>query len=140
MDELASDLNELLHYETSSLMQFMGEATPYVSLAMAPAWKTVQAMVAQAADREGRLTGLLASQRWTARPGMHDPEVAGLQYSRLEALLPMLVKEAVDNVATLERAISHAAAHPDIAAVLSILLDEHRAELTKLEGFVVPAP
>ncbi len=139
MDPLVSDLNDLLRYETSSLMEFMGEATPYVSPEMFRAWKTVQAMAERAFGRAERITSLLASRRWPVIPAVHDPHVAALQYSSLDALLPLLVQEASDNVVTLERAIGHAAGHADITAALTEMLDEHRAELAELEACVVAA-
>ena len=104
MDELVSDLNTLLRYETASLMQFMGEATPYVHPDMLRAWQTVQKMASRASGRAARLTALLTSRRWPALPTVHDSDVAGLQYSRLEALLPRLVQEATQNVAMIEQA------------------------------------
>ena len=139
MDELVSDLNTLLRYETASLMQFMGEATPYVHPGMLRAWQTVQKMASRASGRAARLTALLTSRRWPALPTVHDSDVAGLQYSRLEALLPRLVQEATQNVAMIEQAIAHAASDADITAALTEMLEEHRAELAALEGCVVPA-
>lgn len=132
-DLMADCLSDLIATETRSLARHLDEASPYLSPKAYAVWSTIKSMAAVSRDHARRLSGLLKALDLPQRPRTFDPSVANYHYQSLESLLPLLIDEKRQQIATYERALTQAS-DADLAAVLAQLLAENRTHVSDLEN------
>ena len=128
-------LNALLEAERGSVFRFMGEGSPYLSRATAEVRRPLQEMVDTTQRHVIELAELIESLGGHPSPClMVQPEEQFLAFLSLKFLLPKLVHEKELTLRRYENALSSLRdAPPQVRAVLSAHLAEHRAQLEVLQ-------
>ena len=128
-------LNSLLEAEMNSIFRFMGEGSPYLSRATAEVRRPLQEMVDTTQRHVIELAELIESLGGYPSDGLNvQPEEQFLAFLSLKFLLPKLVHEKELTIRRYENALSALRdAPPEVKAVLSAHLAEHRAQLGVLQ-------
>jgi hypothetical protein len=127
-------LNGLLEAELNSIFRFMGEGSPYLSRATAEIRKPLVAMVAAGNRRSMELAEMIDQLGGLPLPGSVQPEEQYLAFLTLKFLLPKLADAKhlmIQHYENALRALKNSP--PDVIALLSAHLSEHRADLLVLQ-------
>lgn len=132
---LVDTLNALLEAEQSSIFRFMGEGYPYLNRATVDVRRPLQEMVDTIETRAGSLADQIESLGGvpTFAPRGIDREEQYLAFLSLKFLLPKLVEAKKQMIERYENAIRAVRGSEEAKALLTRLLDEHRAQLKTLE-------
>jgi len=132
---LSRELNHLLDIERKGLLANLESLDPHVDARAYPIWRTLKRLPGQAAERAAELESLLGNHAVDqATPTDPAPALTWLSYMRLDHLLPYLVREKEEAIATCERALAGlpAGGAPE-GPVLERHRDAHRAELEAIQ-------
>jgi hypothetical protein len=132
-------LNGVLILLRRSLLQYSGEAWPWVASGGSEPRAEVDRLIAAQAERVGKLADLLDARRWTIDFGAF-PDFTGLHYLSLTYVLPHLAENQQQIVREIELALPACAGDSGgTALVAEILVGESQA-LTQLQHLAGPHP
>jgi hypothetical protein len=132
---LVDTLNALLEAEQSSIFRFMGEGYPYLNRATVDVRRPLQEMVNTIETRAAALADQIESLGGvpTFAPRGIDREEQYLAFLSLKFLLPKLVEAKQEMIERYENAIRAVRGSEEAKALLTGLVEEHRAQLKTLE-------
>jgi hypothetical protein len=131
----AAILENLLRREGRSLLQYIGEAFPWVRTGTGPALAQLQKLIAEERDSLGALSRFLVRRRHTVpHLGTYPMAFVSMNFVSLDFLLPRLVAYQHQAITTLEQdlaALNDADARAEVEKILGMKKD-HRHTLEKM--------
>lgn len=126
-------LNQLLINLCRSLLQYAGEAWPWIRLEDTWEREKVEELVARQQRGIGRLAELLAERDWPVDFGSYPTEYSDLNYIALDYLIEQLIANEEALIADLEETIRTCAEDPEAVQLLNEILDEQRQIVAALK-------
>ncbi len=132
-------LNGVLILLRRSLLQYAGEAWPWISSGSAEPRAEIDRLIAAQSDRVGKLADLLDGRRWTIDFGAFR-DFSDLHYLSLTFVLPHLVDNERTIVREIELALPACAGDSQATALVAETLVGESQALTELERFAALKP
>jgi hypothetical protein len=126
-------LNQLVVDLGRSLLQFVGEASPWTPANAAAARETVARLVSQQQRDVTRLTDLLVARGFPIDFGMYPADFTDLHFVSLKALLPRVIASQEALVAELDEAAHTCIDDPEAVTLLDEVLSSERAGTEELK-------
>jgi len=126
-------LNQLVVDLGRSLLQFVGEVSPWAPSSAHVARETVAQVVHRQQQNVTRLTDLLAARRCPIDFGMYPADFTDLHFLSLKWLLPRIIASQEALVAELDEAAHTCIDDPEAVNVLSEVLSSERASTEELK-------
>ena len=131
-------LNRLVINLGRSMLQYLGEASPWTSGAEETKLKTVEALVARQQDAVNKITDLLMARHWLTEFGTYPTDYTDLQYLSLDYLLTQTLENAEADAKLI--AASRAVMDPEAAAVLDEVAKTQAEIVDALRELAKPQP
>lgn len=130
-------LNQLVVDLGRSLLQFVGEVSPWSPASAAAARDTVSRLVSRQQQDVNRLAERLVERGCPVDFGMYPADFTDLHFVSLKSLLPRVIASQNALVAELDEAVHTCADDPEAVAVLSEVLSTERAVTDELKTLTV---
>lgn len=125
-------LNQLVVDLGRSLLQFVGEVSPWSPNNAGAAREAVARLVVSQRNHVERLTGLLVERRCRVEFGVYPAAFTDLHFLSLKSLLPRIIASQDALVAELDEAAHTCVDDPEAAAALGEVLAAQRAGTEEL--------
>lgn len=126
-------LNQLVIDLGRSLLQFVGEVSPWTPRNAESTRETVARLVSRQRDDVARLTELLMDRGHTVDFGMYPAEYTDLHFLSLKSLLPRVIANQEALVTELDEAAHTCVDDPDAVSVFRDILNSERANTEELK-------
>lgn len=130
-------LNSLVVELGCSLLQFMGEVSPWAPASAAAASATVARLVKQQKSHVDQLVQLLIERRWAVDFGVYPAAFTDLHFLSLKALLPRIIDNQQTLVSELDEAVHICVDDAAALEVLNAVLAGERALTAELKSLVI---
>ena len=128
-----SNLNTLLINLTRSLLQYVGEASPWSQDGAETEQRTIDDLVARQRAQVAALTEFLSARNWPIDFGSYPTEYTDLHYVALDYLLSQVIDNEESLVGDLEGLLETCADDAEVVSLLEPILAEQRAIVSKLK-------
>lgn len=132
-----TQLNDLVVELGCSLLQFIGEVSPWTPNNAAVAREAVARLVKQQQQHAEQLTGLLTERRWPVDFGIYPAEFTDLHFLSLKAMLPRIIKNQDAIVAELDDAVHNCVDDPEAMDLLTAVLAGERGITSELRALQI---
>ncbi len=132
-----TQLNHLVVDLGCSLLQFVGEVSPWSPANAKPARDTVDRLLKQQQQHTEQLVQLLTDRRWPLEFGIYPSEFTDLHFLSLKALLPRVIENQNAIVSELEEAVPTCVDDPEALAILNAVLAGERSITAELKSLVM---
>ena len=126
-------LNQLIVDLGRSLLQFVGEVSPWTPASAAATRDAVARIVSRQQSDVTRLTDLLVARGCPIDFGMYPPDFTDLHFLSLKSLLPRVIASQEALVAELDEAAHTCIDDPEAVTVLGEVLSAERAGTEELK-------
>lgn len=133
-----SQLNRLIVDLGCSLLQFVGEVSPWSPAGAGVARDTVARLVKQQQHHVEQLVELLTERRWPVEFGVYPAEFTDLHFLSLKALLPRVIENQNRIVAELDEAAHTCVDDVEAMSVLNAVLASERSLTDELKALLIP--
>lgn len=129
-----TQINNLIVDLGCSLLQFVGEASPWSPANATAARETVTRAHNQQKQHLDQLVQLLIDRRWPVDFGLYPAEFTDLHFLSLKALLPRVIDSQTAILAELDEAVHTCIDDPEAMAVLMTVLAGERSITEQLKS------
>jgi hypothetical protein len=132
-----TQLNHLVVDLGCSLLQFVGEVSPWSPAGATAARDTMDRLQKQQKDHLGQLVELLTERRWPTDFGIYPAEFTDLHFLSLKALLPRIIENQNRIVEELDEAVHTCIDDPEAINVLTAILEGERGITAELKSLAI---
>ncbi len=130
-------LNHLVVDLGCSLLQFVGEVSPWTPIHATAARETLARLLKQQQTHKEQLVELLTERRWPVEFGVYPADFTDLHFLSLKAMLPRIFENQNAIVAELDEAVHTCIDDGEALAVLNTILTEERSITAELQALVI---
>jgi hypothetical protein len=132
-----TQLNHLVVDLGCSLLQFVGEVSPWSPANAGSARDAVARAIAQQKQHTESLVELLTERRFPVEFGVYPAEFTDLHFLSLKALLPRVIENQNAIVAELDEAVHTCVDDAEAIALLTTVLAGERSITTQLQSITI---
>lgn len=129
-------LNELLIDLRNSLLQYVGESSPWTEYGEHASRAVLERLIALQQEDANRLADLLAERGHTTDFGIYPPEYTDLHYVALDYLLGQMIQNQKELVNEVEAAGEACSSDAEASAALFGIRERERGILQELQQLV----
>lgn len=130
-------LNHLVVDLNCSLLQFVGEVSPWTPIHANAARETLSRLLKQQQSHKEQLVELLTERRWPVEFGVYPADFTDLHFLSLKAMLPRIIENQNAIVAELDEAVHTCIDDGEALAILNTILTEERSITAELQALVI---
>lgn len=130
-------LNHLVVDLGCSLLQFVGEVSPWTPIHATAARDSLARLLKQQRQHMDRLVDLLTERRWPVEFGVYPADFTDLHFLSLKAMLPRLIENQNAIVGEFDEAVHTCIDDAEALAVLNTVLAEERSITAELQALVI---
>lgn len=130
-------LNHLVVDLGCSLLQFVGEVSPWTPIHATAARDTLARLLKQQQAHKEQLVELLTERRWPVEFGVYPADFTDLHFLSLKAMLPRIAENQNAIVAELDEAVHTCIDDGEALAILNTILTEERSITAELQALVI---
>ena len=132
-----TQLNHLVVDLGCSLLQFVGEVSPWSPTNAQPARDMLDRVLKQQKQHTEQLVQLLTDRRWPLEFGVYPADFTDLHFLSLKALLPRVIENQNAIVTELDEAVHTCIDDADALAILHTVLAGERSITAELKSLVM---
>lgn len=132
-DDVVNTLNHCLTKLVNSTAAYVTDSTPYTTDADKDALAAMQEIATAERGHAEGISRLIEEMDGIPQTGLPDPLLAEMNYLSFPYLLDVVMKDKLREIALYEKRVAASEGHPAAKALLSAILEEHRAHLAKLK-------
>jgi hypothetical protein len=132
-----AELNRLVVDLGCSLLQFVGEVSPWSPTNAVAARDTVLRLLEEQRQHVALLVGLLTERRWPVEFGVYPADFTDLHFLSLNAMLPRIIENQNAIVAELDETLRTCTGDAGAVEVLNTVLGGELAITEALKGIVI---
>jgi hypothetical protein len=132
-----TQLNQLVVDLSCSLLQFVGEVSPWSPANAGAARDAVARLITQQKHHTEQLIDLLTERRWPIEFGLYPAEFTDLHFMSLKAMLPRIIVNQNAIIAELDEAAHTCIDDVDAIGILMTVLAGERQIIAELKTLII---